>query len=559
MSRIAQIYRRIAEADRPEVFLHLRPQQQVEAEFLAARGPLAGLVLAVKDNVDVAGLPTTAACPGFAYTPERDAAAVAALRQAGAVVIGKTNLDQFATGLVGTRSPHGAVRDARRPDHISGGSSSGSAVAVALGFCDIAIGTDTAGSGRVPAGLQGVVGIKPTIGLVPVGGVVPACASYDCVTVFARDLGTAERAIAAMATGDDRSWPRDLVLAAPPQPVVAVPRELPGLDSAWKAAFADAVEELRRAGIDVVAIDLAPFLEAATLLYDGALVAERWDAVGEFLAAAGPNAQVDPTVAGIISGGARFSAAELLRDRRRVEQLRREAFALLDGASALMVPTAPAHPTIAQVQADPVGVNALMGTYTNFCNLFDMCAVAVPAGQVGDGAQFGVTLLAPAFHDAVVADLARRAFATDERTGPAWPELAGAPTRELAVFGAHLKGQPLQHQLTSRGARWAGPITTAERYRLVELDTIPPKPGLLRVGVGGAGIVGEKWVLSAAALGDFLAELPQPMLLGSVELADGTWITGFGSDHESARGARDLTEFGGWLAARAALAAPRSA
>lgn len=553
MSKIAEIYRNIEASGRDEVFIHLRPQPEVEDDYraaLSAGGALAGVVLAVKDNVDVAGIPTTAACPEFSYIPDADAPAVTALKAAGAVVIGKTNLDQFATGLVGTRSPYGAVRDSRRPDYISGGSSSGSAVAVALGFADIAIGTDTAGSGRVPAGLQGIVGIKATVGLVSTEGVVPACASYDCVTIFAADLATAQSAMAVMSAGaPQRQWPADVPFAAPVTPRIAIPETLTGLDDAWQAAFAEAVRKAKAAGFDIVPISMDDFFAAAGLLYNGALVAERWDAVGEFVSAAGPDAKLDPTVAAIVTAAGAHSAADLLRDRRRVEELRRTALTELAGCHALMVPTAPEHPRIDEVAADPVAVNSRMGRYTNFCNLFDMCAIAVPAGTVSDGAQFGITLLAPGFHDAVVADLAARFL--DVPSAAAWPESGGAPLTELAVFGAHLRGQPLEHQLTGRGARWAGPITTAPHYRLYALDTVPPKPGLIRVGDGGAPIVGERWLLSPAALGEFLAELPAPMLLGKVELDDGRWITGFGCDHIAPTQGRDITEYRGWLAAMA--------
>ncbi|OBB33593.1 allophanate hydrolase [Mycolicibacterium peregrinum] len=553
MTRIAEIYRNIEASGRDEVFIHLRPQAEVESDYrtaLAADGPLAGLVLAVKDNVDVAGIPTTAACPDFEYIPNADAPAVSALKAAGAVVIGKTNLDQFATGLVGTRSPYGAVRDSRRTDYISGGSSSGSAVAVALGFADIAIGTDTAGSGRVPAGLQGIVGIKATVGLVSTEGVVPACASYDCVTIFAADLATAQAAMAAMSAGaPQRQWPADVAFAAPVTPRIAVPETLTGLDAEWQAAFDAAVSQAKAVGFDTVPIPMDDFFAAAGLLYNGALVAERWDAVGEFVSTAGPDAELDPTVAAIITAAGAYSATDLLRDRRRVEELRRTALAQLEGCHALMVPTAPEHPRIDEVAADPVVVNSRMGRYTNFCNLFDMCAISIPAGTVSDGAQFGTTLLAQGFHDGVIADLAARFL--DTPSAETWPETGGAPCTELAVFGAHLRGQPLEHQLTGRGARWAGPITTAPHYRLYALDTVPPKPGLTRVADGGVPIVGERWVLSPAALGEFLAELPAPMLLGKVELDDGRWITGFGCDHIAPVQGRDITEYRGWLAAMA--------
>ncbi|MCV7200514.1 allophanate hydrolase [Mycolicibacterium peregrinum] len=553
MSKIAEIYRNIEASGRDEVFIHLRPQAEVENDHrtaLAADGPLAGLVVAVKDNVDVAGIPTTAACPDFSYIPDADAPAVTALKAAGAVVIGKTNLDQFATGLVGTRSPYGPVRDSRRPDYISGGSSSGSAVAVALGFADIAIGTDTAGSGRVPAGLQGIVGIKATVGLVSTEGVVPACASYDCVTIFAADLATAQSAMGVMsAVAPQRQWPTDVPFAAPVTPRIAIPDTLAGLDDEWQAAFGAAVELANDAGFDTVPIPMDDFFAAAELLYNGALVAERWDAVGEFVSSASPGARLDPTVAAIITAAGQYSAVDLLRDRRRVEELRGKALAQLAGCDALMVPTAPEHPRIDEVAADPVVVNSRMGRYTNFCNLFDMCAISVPAGTVADGAQFGITLLAPGFHDGVIADLAARFL--DVPSPETWPESGGARLTELAVFGAHLRGQPLEHQLTGRGARWAGPITTAPHYRLYALDTVPPKPGLTRVEDGGASIVGEQWLLSPAALGEFLADLPAPMLLGKVELDDGRWITGFGCDHTAPTQGRDITEYRGWLAAMA--------
>ncbi|GAB89023.1 allophanate hydrolase [Gordonia rhizosphera] len=542
MSAITEIYRRIDAADRPEVFITLRPRDDVAAdhrESLRRGGPLAGIVLAVKDNVDVAGLPTTAACPGYSYVPTVDAPAVAALRAAGAVVIGKTNLDQFATGLVGTRSPYGAVRDSRRTDRISGGSSSGSAVAVALGFADIAIGTDTAGSGRVPAGLQGIVGIKPTLGVVSTEGVVPACASYDTVTIFAADLELADTAMAAMAAAaGSRPFGPTTRLAAPAQPIVAVPAELPELDDAWRAAFAAAVARAQAAGLRVKPIDLTPFLTAAKLLYDDALVAERYDAVGEFVDDADPVAAgIDPVVSGIIRGGKRFSAVDLLVARRRVEQLRAQAMDELGDADALLVPTAPLHPTLAQVAADPVGVNSRMGTYTNFCNLFDLCGVAIPAGVVdeadGTQAQFGITVLGRGHDDAVVVDLARRFDGDPTRVpGQAWPETISAAA-ELAVFGAHMRGGPLVHELADRGARWSGPVSTAPNYRLVALDTTPAKPGLVR-DPDGRQIDGELWTLSPAALGEFLAALPSPMMLGRVELSDGRWVVGFGCAADAA-------------------------
>lgn len=557
-ARVDDALARLAAADRPEVFLAVRPRDELVADMeasLAGGGPLAGMLLAVKNNVDVAGLPTTAACPGYASTPAEDAFAVARLRAAGAVVLGATNLDQFATGLVGTRSPYGAVRAAHRPDHVSGGSSSGSAVAVALGLCDLAVGTDTAGSGRVPAALNGIVGVKPTLGVVSTAGVVPACASYDCVTIFARDVATASAATAAMSGGDGiRAWPADVPLEAAPDATLAVPRELVAMAPGWAEAFDAAVDRARGLGYRVVEIDLAPFLAAARLLYDGALVAERYEAVGEFLdSAAGvdPGSGVDPTVRGIIAPARDLRAVDLLRDRRRVEALRAEALGELDrlGATALLVPTAPFHPTIAEVRADPVALNSRMGTYTNFCNLFDLCAVAVPAGEVDEGergtAPFGVTVVGRPFHDGVVAGVAAR-LAGEDVTDP-WPAAAGAPTVDLAVFGAHRRGGPLEHQLTGRGAWWRGTVHTSPDYRMYRLATSPPKPGVLRTVDGGAELLGERWTLSPAALGAFLDELPRPMQLGRVTLTDGTEAVGFGCEPAAvAAGAEDLTPAGEW-------------
>jgi len=536
------------------VWIHRRPEQDVTAELAAATGPLAGLRLAVKDNVDVAGLPTTAGCPDYIYLPESDAAAVAALRAAGAVVTGKTNLDQFATGLVGTRSPHGAVPDARRPEYVSGGSSSGSAVAVALGEADIAIGTDTAGSGRVPAAFQGLVGIKPTVGVVSTEGVVPACRSFDCLTVFAADLATADLAMGVMAAGaPGRPWPADTRLAAPPRPVVAVFDTLPEMDPEWLTAFERTVAGLREQGVRIVTVDPAPFLAAAKLLYEGALVAERYAAVGQFLD--GEPATADPTVAAIIRAARDLPAHRFVSDLADLERLKARAMASLDGADALLTPTAPFQPTLAEVAADPVGANSRVGTYTNFCNLFDLCAVAVPAGTAG-AAQFGVTVFARAFEDAVALDIAARVpngSAAGTPLESAWPARI-APVQELVVFGAHLRDQPLAHQLTDLGARWAGPVRTAPRYRLGAMKTTPPKPAVTRVAEAesGVAVAGERWLLSPAALGRFLAALPAPMHLGAVELDNGTWTTGFGCEGAAADAATDISSHGGWKAALAA-------
>ncbi|WP_101524636.1 allophanate hydrolase [Nocardioides houyundeii] len=572
MTRVRAAYAAVGAVDRPEVWINLRPEAEVQAEHdaaLAAGGPLAGLLLAVKGNVDVAGLPTTAGCPTYADGPAAaDAAAVARLRAAGATVLGATNLDQFATGLVGQRSPYGGVRDARRPTYVSGGSSSGSAVAVALGLADIAIGTDTAGSGRVPAAFQGLVGIKPTLGVVSTAGVVPACRSWDAVTIFARDLDTAETAMGIMAGGPGtRPWPADAPLAAPPGARVAVPDDLGGLAPGWAAAFDASAERLRAAGCTVETVSFAPFLEAARLLYDGALVAERHAAVGAFIDAHhdDPDSGIDPTVGGLIARAGTLSGSAMVRDLARLAELDAVCAEVMSRYDALLVPTAPGHPTQAAVAADPIGVNSWLGTWTNFCNLLDLSGVAVPAGTVDEGAagvaQFGVTVLTPAFHDGVAADLARLVAVAPAPVAAAgaaapvtarlpWPVAAGASSVPLMVVGAHRRGQPLEGELTSRSARWAGTVRTSSTYRLLALDTVPPKPGLVRVPLGdggGVSVTGELWQLPVAALGDFLAALPEPMALGRVELADGSWVPGFACAADAAAAGRDISEHGDWL------------
>ncbi|RPA06185.1 allophanate hydrolase [Gordonia sp. OPL2] len=547
----------VTAVDRPEVWIHLSDRDAVRAEYACASGPLAGLLLAVKNNVDVEGFPTTAACPGFSTTPaSSDAVAVARLRAAGATAVGTTNLDQFATGLVGQRSPYGGVRDARRPEFVSGGSSSGSAVAVALGLADIAIGTDTAGSGRVPAAFQGIVGIKPTLGVVSTTGVLPACRSWDAVTIMARDIDTANVAMSAMAGGQGtRLIPSDIPLAAPTNACVAIPDSLVDMAPGGAAAFQRSVDSLRRSGVEIRPIPFATFLESAQLLYDGALVAERHASVGTFVDDH-PD-EVDPVVGQIITRAGSISASHMVNDLARLEELRAESMALLADCDALLVPTAPGQPSAAEVADDPVGLNAWLGTYTNFTNLFDLCGVAVPAGTVGDG-QFGVTVLAPAFHDAVALDLARRVnetpvpvaapgCASPSAAGAPWIEAAGAPTKDLFVVGAHLPGQPLEHELRSRGARFVGPARTAPGYRLFALDTTPPKPGLVATPGTDSVIDGGVWRLSPTALASFLGELLEPMSLGSVELSDGRRVVGFSCSPSALDGAEEITEFGGWV------------
>ncbi|NKQ58717.1 allophanate hydrolase [Amycolatopsis sp. K13G38] len=555
-------YDRLAEVHRPDIWITLRSYEDVLVDAKAVDDrvrageslPLAGMLVAVKDNVDVAGLPTTAGCPGYSYTPEASAPAVARLVDAGAVVLGKTNLDQFATGLAGTRTPHGPVACADDPTRVSGGSSAGSAVAVALGLVDIAIGTDTAGSGRVPAAFNGIVGIKPTMGLVPKRGVVPAVRSCDCVTVFARSIVDGQRALAVM-TGPDRSdplsraWPDYVRLAAGARPRIAVPdvAGLAPLTAEGRAAFARTVGDLLASGATVEPVDISPFLAAGRLLYGGAFVAERYAAIGEFLE--GATEGVDPVVAKIVLAARELPAHRLAADQARLGELRLRAGEALAGFDALVLPTAPEHPTLAAVAADPAGVSARLGTYTTFANLLDMAAVAVPAGRA-DGGHFGVMVLARAFEDQIALDIA--AFLAGEQLRTPCP----ATGIDLVVFGAHLRGQPLNHELSALGARFRGEVLTAERYRMVALPGSAPQPGIVRVP-DGASLTGERWTLSPGALGRFLAQPRAPLTAGEIELDDGTTAIGFHCDPQAASSGPDITAFGDWRAYLRYLTATR--
>ncbi|MEV6545691.1 allophanate hydrolase [Streptomyces sp. NPDC051665] len=540
VSRVQAAYARVEAVNRPEIWIDLRPQPDVESEARAIdervsageRLPLAGRLFAAKGNIDVHGLPTTAGCPAYAYEPESDAPVVARLRAAGAIVLGTTNLDQFATGLVGTRSPYGAVRNAHDPERISGGSSAGSAVAVALGIVDFALGTDTAGSGRVPAAFNGIVGLKPTRGLVPTAGVVPACASIDCVTVFARTLPEAEQALSFMASPPARALPPLPQRAPGPWRIAVPPRDQLGeLDEGWAEAYEAAVTRLSNAGAEIRTLDLTPFTEAAAMLYEGAFVAERYTAVGAFVdkAIASGTEGLDPTVAGIITRARDIPAHQLYADEERLAALRTRALSELAAADAVLLPTTPGHPTLTEVAANPLGANARLGRFTNSTNLFDLAAVAIPSGEV-NGLPFGVMLIGPTFTDDRLAQIARDLN----------------PTAQLAVVGAHLTGQPLNPQLLSLGATLDRTTTTAPVYRLHALTTTPPKPGLVHVGEGGAAIETEVWHLPAEGLGRLLATLPRPMTLGSVELADGTRVPGFLCEPGALSDAEDITTYGGW-------------
>ncbi len=563
-ARVALAYERIREVDRPEVWIHLVPEQTAliaaaavdEAVATGAHLPLAGWVFAAKDNIDVAGMPTTAGCPAYAFEPAVSAPSVQRLTDGGAIFIGKTNLDQFATGLVGTRSPHGAVRNAIDPTWISGGSSSGSAVAVALGIVTASLGTDTAGSGRVPAACNGIVGLKPTRGLVSARGVVPACRSLDCVSVFAESVEAAWTVLEAMSGYDpDDAWSRpepgghdgrfrsrtirlgvasSVGLGLSPSFAVAYDN--------WKAGLVGIP------GLEVVPFDPSDLLSVGELLYEGAFVAERAAAVGQFVAEhAG---EVDPVVGKIITDAGELRAAQLASDLDSLAVRRRRAERSIDGIDAVGLPTMPTIYRIAEVQADPFATNSSLGGLNNFCNLLDFCAATIPAGKTSLGEPFGLNLYAPAGHDRSIARLAAvlrgenlvetsQLFATPPKTHNV----------QLAVVGAHLSGQPLNGQLTERGAVLVQSTTTSAKYRLSALDTKPPKPGLWRVSDGtGCRIEVEVWELDVTGFGSFTAMIPGPLGIGTVELADGREVRGFICEAYAIADAPDISSFGGWRA-----------
>ena len=537
---------------------------------LTDAGPLAGLRFAAKDNIDAAGLPTTAACPAFAYRPQAHAAVVARLLHAGASLVGKTNLDQFACGLNGTRSPYGAVPNAFNPVYVCGGSSSGSAHVVATGEVDFALGTDTAGSGRVPAGLNNIVGLKPSKGLISAHGVVPAAQSVDCVSIFARTVGLAAQVL-QVAMGPDARDPfsRTLVLADAPFPAAfrfGVPSELPFFgDDAAEAAFRQAVTRLRELGGTPVTVDFAPLAQAASLLYESALVAERYAAIREFFDA--HEAEAMEPVRGIIAAGRGYSAADLVAAQVRLRALGQRASAMWQDIDLLLVPTAPTHYTIAAMQADPVALNRNLGAYTNFVNLLDYAALSVPASIRADGLPFGITLIGPCGSDWQLAELGQRLHhdtgLTQGATGQALPAPIAIPgirpqaMVRVAVVGAHLSGMPLNSQLTERGARLVATTQTAPDYRFYALPgTVPPKPGLVRVAAGtGGAIAVEVWEMPAAHYGSFVALIPAPLGIGTLTLADGASVQGFICESLATQGAQDITHLGGWRAYIASLKA----
>jgi allophanate hydrolase len=540
-----------------------------DAEAALSAYPLLGIPFAVKDNIDVADLPTTAACPSYAFSPQRSAEVVERLQRAGAIVVGKTNLDQFATGLVGTRSPYGAVKNPFNPEYISGGSSSGSAAAVALGFAAFSLGTDTAGSGRVPAGFCNLVGIKPTPGLISTRGVLPACRSLDCVSVFAHCVGDGWRVLSVLAGVDpDDTYSRYV------QPLAPLTREMrvgvpvrPEFfgDAHAEAAFEKALATVRGLpNVRVVPIDFAPLHGIAELLYDGPWVAERRAALGDFFDMRG--ADMDATVHSVIARADGKSAVEAFRGLYKLEAGKRMAEAMFTQVDMLLVPTAPTHYTVAQIAEEPATRNSHLGTYTNFVNLLGMSALALPAGFRDDGLPAGITFIGAGGADHRLAEFARsiepllhRRLGRSHDEPPRCADLMPLPNAEpkvsVALVGAHLSGQPLNWQLVERGARLVRTTHTAPQYRLYALPgTTPPKPGLIRAAGAGAAIEVEIWEMPLRHYGSFVSAIPAPLGIGSLTLKDGSTVQGFLCEAWAVAGARDISEFGGWRAYRAATA-----
>ncbi|WP_139992060.1 allophanate hydrolase [Paenibacillus paridis] len=526
----------------------LAPYLEGLAALDPVEAPLWGIPFAVKDNIDVAGLPTTAGCAAFSYRPEEHAAVVERLVNAGAIPIGKTNLDQFATGLVGTRSPYGETHNALRPELISGGSSSGSAVAVARGQAVFSLGTDTAGSGRVPAALNGLVGYKPSVGSWPLQGVVPACASLDCVTVFAHSLGEAllvDHAVRGAHEGDP--WSREFTKAEAKRPAkLCLPKESVAFygpfAAEYEAAWLAALERVKQLNIPIEYVDYELFADAAELLYGGPLVAERWADLGEFIEAH-PGAATAVTEQVLRTGALpEYDAASLFRAMHKLQEYKRQAKQLLRDA-VLIMPTCGGTWTREQVRAEPYRANSDMGRYTNHCNLLDLCAVAIPSDAAGASLPFGITLFALAENEHLI-EAGARAFLQE-------PARNGADRRAddkitVAVCGLHMRGYPLEKQMLALRARFVREASSAPRYRLVKLPTSPAKPGMIKQAQGGATVALELWEMPLAAFGALTSSIPAPLGIGKVELMDGSEVSGFVCEAYAAEEAEDITAYGGW-------------
>lgn len=546
------------------LFIHLLSAEEMEPYLAALDGrdldslPLYGVPFAIKDNIDLAGVPTTAACPAFAYVPERSATIVEQLLALGAIPLGKTNLDQFATGLNGSRSPYGACPNSVLPEYPSGGSSAGSSLAVALGVASFALGTDTAGSGRVPAALNNLVGLKASKGLISTAGVLPACRTLDCVTTFTATAREASQLLALTAHLDPRdeysrsnpSWNDGSAFGVPRPFRFGVPRaqdlEFFGCKEGPRL-FGDAIDRLKALGGEAVELDLSPFLEAARLLYEGPWVAERYSVAGKLMEE--NPAAVLPVIRAVLAKAPAVSGVQTFRAQYRLQALKAVCDKALEGLDCVLTPTIGRPVTLAELDAEPVLRNSELGYYTNFMNLLDYAAVAVPGGFMANGLPWGVTLFGRAFTDQYLLGVAD---ALQRQQDPALPT-PNNPARHdrarLVVCGAHLDGLALNGQLRQRGARLIEATHSSKDYKLYALAGGPPlRPGMLRVADGGVSIAVEVWELPSSELGSFLTGIPAPLGLGKVQLADGRWESGFICEPYGLEGATDISHLGGWRA-----------
>ncbi|MDP4624888.1 MAG: allophanate hydrolase [Akkermansiaceae bacterium] len=526
-----------------------------QIEGLDSEAPLYGVPFVAKDNIDVKGMPTTAACPEFSYDPEEPATVIRLLQEAGAVCFGKTNLDQFATGLVGVRTPHGAPKNGFDEEYLPGGSSCGSAIAVAKGLVAFSLGTDTAGSGRVPAAFNDLIGLKPSLGYISTRGVVDACKSLDCVSVFAHTCDDADEVLLVAGKYDaEEAWSRK-----PPEkwkrfsgkPKMGVPRRQDLQFFGWDAAedlFDEAIEQFEGLDAEVVEISLEPFLKAAKLLYEGPWVTERYVGIREFIETK-PEA-VFPVTRQITEGGKTPLASDFFEARYKLAECKRLADQEMAKVDFIITPTTPRNYKVAEVLAEPVKLNSILGTYTNFMNLLDYSALALPAGMYEGRLPWGVTIFAHVGMDRALLELGSMYEQMIGRQKAAYFGLDGFDEVPIVVCGAHLEGMPLNWQLTKRGGTFLAKMKTEDCYRMYLVpagDGMPDRPALVRVGKGqGVAIDCEVWSLSTEAFGDFTSMIPAPLGIGKVLMQEGVIHCGFIAEAIAMEGARDISEFGGW-------------
>ena len=543
---VESIHQKIDRIDNPQIWIHLLTREELAPflENLAERSPkdlpLYGIPFAIKDNIDLAGIPTTAGCPDYAFIPEKSATVVDNLIQAGAIPIGKTNLDQFATGLVGVRTPYGVPRNPYAPDRVPGGSSCGSAVAMSEGLVSFSLGTDTAGSGLVPAAFNKLWGVKPSKGRLSSTGLVPACRTHDCISLFALSAEDSELTLSIAESYDSEDAYSLPTIDEPTgnTGTLGIPAKEDLLffgDACYEAAWLRELEQLKLRGWKLIEIDFKPFRDAALLLYEGPWISERYTAVESFLKSHPES--FFPATYKIISGGEHHSARDAFSATYKLADLKRKAEAAWQDIDAIVTPTAGGFPTLADLEADPIGPNSQLGYYTNYMNLLDLCALATPAGESASGLPFGITWFAPRDKDKALIQLASKGPKTNTiRNG-----------LSLILFGAHMDGLALNWQVTELGAQFVSRIHTAPKYKMFHLpEPAPERPGLIRIEIGGTSIEGEEWLFPIKAIGPFLSKIRQPLGLGEVELNDGRKCHGFLCEKAATDSAKDISQTGGW-------------